>query len=133
MKSKKLFYFFIVLLFTNTLPSQNLDEFAWVNNKDIKYEFVRTSLKLISLDTVVPSKVLVQVNIKDSSFLPIDSLDKQMLLNNLINENRDWATNLLLYSIYEKDAYLLKDIDRSEWTLYGKKEDLKYWIKFLSM
>ena len=133
MKSKKLFYFFIVLLFTNTLNSQNLDEFAWVNNKDIKYEFVRTSLKLISLDTVVPSKVLVQVNIKDSSFLPIDSLDKQMLLNNLINENRDWATNLLLYSIYEKDAYLLKDIDRSEWTLYGKKEDLKYWIKFLSM
>jgi hypothetical protein len=53
-------------------------------------------------------------------------------LERLRNENSDWATNLILYYLYDKDASQLIIFNvRKKW-LRIKEDDIKYWKKFLS-
>jgi len=51
----------------------------------------------------------------------------------LEDENTDWAANLILYDIYERDAALLaRRVDQNRWREYMKYEDIDYWKEELN-
>ena len=53
-------------------------------------------------------------------------------LDNLTNEKSDWATNIVLYYIYEREAMAIAAInDKRENWLQIKENEIEYWGKFL--
>jgi hypothetical protein len=69
----------------------------------------------------------------------VRKLDKQTWLNLLNSPNSDFAANLILYDIYNKDGITLYvwDSDKGEdsfcelWQKHLKDEDLDYWKEHL--
>jgi len=58
--------------------------------------------------------------------------DTAFWLKHLCDENSDWASNLILYYLFDKDASKFIIYDRRKKWLKIKKEDVEYWKKFLS-
>jgi hypothetical protein len=56
--------------------------------------------------------------------------DSIFWINHLTNEKQDWATNLVLYYLYQKDATGLAYLfdSRSKWLKF-KNDDISYWKK----
>jgi len=61
-----------------------------------------------------------------------DKLSKATIMQLLADTTTDWATNLLLYEKYDRDAYLFSTVihKRKDW-LPVKKSDIAYWKKIL--
>jgi hypothetical protein len=97
---------------------------------DTKFEVFRRSLmtrprpKLpgLFLETKLPQ------NVKNN----FSKLSKATIMQLLADTATDWATNLLLYEKYDRDAYLFSTVikTRKEW-LPVKKSDIAYWKKKL--
>ena len=99
-------------------------------NKNIEYNIGLTSTKLYN-DSVVLSKYIVVVNSENAKKALI-SLSKNEILTLLKDRRSDWATNLLLYDLYKRDATLLS-IFRNEksWRKFLSLKDLAYWESYL--
>lgn len=54
------------------------------------------------------------------------------VLKFLSDDKTDWATNLILYYIYQKDAFMLLNSKRAKWAINLKAVDMEYWRKFLA-
>lgn len=99
---------------------------SFIDNKKLNYSIV-----LMTCDTCVPIKnigyrVVVTLTKKEKEI--INKIDKATWLKLLSDSNKDFATNLILYSIYNKDAFILsKNDEQGEWKKYRKDEDLKFW------
>lgn len=89
----------------------------------------------MSCDTCVPIRnigyrVIVELNKKHNSI--VKKISKESWLKLLNNNCTDFAANLLLYSMYNKDALILSKNDSIEsWRKYLKEDDLVYWSKHL--
>jgi hypothetical protein len=103
-----------------------MTDLAFINNKKIKYSIV-----LMSCDTCVPIKNLgyrVKMQLSKEEKIRVRSITSDAWKALLNNCNSDWASNLILYSLYDKDAFLLsKNNDRELWVKYLKKEDFDFW------
>ncbi|MGN6266191.1 MAG: hypothetical protein ACTHM5_10990 [Ginsengibacter sp.] len=112
---------------TKNIPSIDL---SFIKNQKIKYSIV-----LMSCDTCVPIRnigyrVIVELNKKHNSI--VKKISKESWLKLLNNNCTDFAANLLLYSMYNKDALILSKNDSIEsWRKYLKEDDLVYWSKHL--
>ena len=101
---------------------------AFIKNEKFKYSII-----LMSCDTCVPIsnigyRVKVQLSKKEEETVRKITFDTWKELLN--NHNSDWAANLILYSIYDKDAFLLSKNDKRDlWVKYLKKEDFLFWDK----
>jgi hypothetical protein len=123
------------LISCNSKPiDKNKKEFdndiSFINNEKIKYSIV-----LMSCDTCVPIsnigyRVFVELNEKED--LIVKKLKKESWVSLLNDDKSDWAANLLLYYLHDKNAIIFRSKEAVEmWHSYFKKEDLDYWHKTL--
>jgi len=137
MKNYSLFIFLSLIVFGCYAQNNKHNEkikttnLAFISNEKIKYSIV-----LMSCDTCAPIsnigyRVKVKLNKEEESKVRILTSDSwRKLLNNC---NSDWAANLILYSLYDKDAFILsKNNNRNLWVKYLKKEDLDFWNNILN-
>ena len=79
----------------------------------------------------------------DGVFISIrfDTIEKQYLkslkygewIRLLQNNQSDWAANLILYCLFEREAAIFNNgFKREDWVKTMKNEDIVYWKKFLS-
>jgi len=126
----------IILLFSQyKIISQNVDfahkihskEYNFIDNKSLKY-----SCGLVSCDTCVPiSNIGYRVIIKltEREEYLVKDLKIEEWLKLLDNPKKDWAANIILYWIFDKDFLALSRTKRSLWRKYLKKEDIEFWKK----
>lgn len=100
---------------------------CFINNDSVKYSIINTMPDFENGDYVSNSviKVTTLDSLKLSTFR---DLKKRELYELLLNEKTDWATNLILYQLYKKDALLFKVIDtREKWIISQRDKDIAYW------
>lgn len=128
MKIKLLILSIIITLNIGFVSGQTKEENFLLS--DTKFEVFRRSLmtrprpKLpgLFLETKLPKSV------KDN----FNKLSKTIIMQLLADSTTDWATNLLLYEKYNRDAYLFFTVihARKDW-LPMKKSDIAHWKKKL--
>lgn len=124
-----------ILLFCSC-HAQTRDSLTKENSEKVNVSFVnndsiRHSIILLTCDTCVPIsnigyRVLVQMSKENMKAVKLLSKERWIAL--LEDKRSDWAANLILYYIYNKDAWLLSRRDsRDLWVKYLKEEDVKFW------
>ena len=110
-------------IFQNNLNSQRT---AFIDNDKINY-----LIAIMSCDTCVPISIIgyrVVINLSQEEEDIVKKIDYQDWMSLLSNEQSDWAANLILYYIFDRDSKLLSRVkSRKEWKKYKKKEDLEFW------
>lgn len=102
----------------------------FINNRTIKYNIL-----LIACDTCAPIhdigyRVRISLSAKEDSI--IKHISKRQWLSMLNDKKTDFAANLLLYQLYEREAIMFLQIkDASDWRLAMKDDDLYYWRRTL--
>ncbi|MGV8994477.1 MAG: hypothetical protein ACOH1O_10280 [Flavobacterium sp.] len=72
------------------------------------------------------------LDLTDNQLQKIESLRCDELLILLKDDKTDWATNLILYYIYEESAALFYpdyDDTRQKWLRFSKGNDIKFWTE----
>ncbi len=101
-------------------------DLSFINNEKIKHSIV-----LMSCDTCAPirnigNRVVIELTKKEQE--AVKKISKENWLKLLNSETSDFSANLILYSLYDKDAFiLLRNDDKEQWRKYMKTEDLDYW------
>ncbi len=96
------------------------NQMEFINNKSLKYQII-----ILACDTCAPIsnigyRVLVELSNNERKLIKKISYAEWMRL--LISEKSDWAANLILYNLFDRDASLLARRDtRSLWLKYLKK------------
>ena len=102
----------------------------FINNRTIKYNIL-----LVACDTCAPIhdigyRVRISLSAKEDSI--IKHISKRQWLSMLTDKKTDFAANLLLYQLYEREAIMFLQIkDASDWRLAMKDDDLYYWRRTL--
>lgn len=131
---------FLVILFLLSTLGSNVQgqpierkttmDLTFINNKKIKYY-----IGLVACDTCAPIinigyRVVVELSEKEQEI--IKKINSKTWLKLLNNDSTDYAANLILYDIYDKDALILSMYDSKElWNKYLKKDDLEHWSNLL--
>ena len=90
---------------------------------------------MVACDSCVPIhdigyRVCIKLSNKEDSI--IKTIKRETWLSLLQDSTTDYATNALLYSLYERDAIvLLYHRDINDWRLSMKESDLIYWKKHI--
>jgi hypothetical protein len=124
--------FFFVLINCNSqkdskmAPKNKKTDILFIQNDSIKYEVV-----LLACDTCVPISSIgyrVRVKLSEKELGVAEKISYEDWINLLNNNKTDWAANLILYYLFDKDAFLLARSDNRElWIKNLKEDDLKYW------
>lgn len=102
----------------------------FINNRTIKYNIL-----LVACDTCAPIhdigyRVLISLSAKEDSI--IKHISKRQWLSMLNDKKTDFAANLLLYRLYEREAIVLLHYNNApEWRQAMKENDLHYWQQTL--
>ena len=102
----------------------------FINNRTIKYNIL-----LVACDTCAPIhdigyRVRISLSAKEDSI--IKHISKRQWLSMLNDKKTDFAANLLIYQLYEREAIMFLQIkDASDWRLAMKDDDLYYWRRTL--
>jgi len=139
----KMFYFYIfVIIIINVCNGQieqiekkqkkehNQIDLSFIQNKKMKY-----TIALKSCDSCIPIKnigykVILSLNNNQKDI--VKKIEKRTWIKLLHDNDKDSAANLILYSINNREAFLLTTINsEEEWRKYLKEKDLEYWIKNL--
>ena len=106
------------------------NELSFINNKRVNF-----SIKKVACDTCFPIfdvgyRVSVKLTPKQDSI--IVRMKRREWLSLLNDETTDYAANILLYYIYNRDAIvLLYNRSIREWRAAMKEDDILYWEKRL--
>ncbi len=116
---------------TNSCKSLEKEISSWINNENFDYSIVRASDFKDGVAQYIGHRVMLTLSDKQIDiFKNIDNKTWLKLMNNL---NTDFAANLILYYLYEKDpiAIIVVDGDIKLWRAIAKKDDLTYWREHL--
>ena len=100
-------------------------KWTFISNETLKH-----SIGLVACDSCVPIRnkgyrVIVHLTAEERQ--EIKSIDCREWMSLLNDTTSDYAANLILYSIYDKDAHLLSRRDSREiWIKYSKVDDLAF-------
>jgi len=99
---------------------------------DTKFEVLRHSTLILKSINKNPSALYLKVVLPQNVKKNFSKLSKATVLQLLTDTATDWATNLLLYDKYERDAFLFSTVikSRKEW-LPIKKSEIDYWKRKL--
>src|SRR5947209_7344851 len=130
MKTKYFYIISFLFLILNSVIAQNKTKF--LNNSSIRFEIWRQSLQMIDSNKIISTKYFIEINLNNKQRRILKSLSKKDWIRLLNDNNSDWATNLVLYDIYKKDAFLFNSVlkTRNEWILSNKSNDISYWKNF---
>ena len=139
MKNKIKHYLIFAFIFTLTNLCLVKSIFGQPNkcffeNDSIKFGYGRVGTRWLGNNKVIPSKYIVLVKSRDSVLECFKKNNKREILKLLKDPKTDWATNLLLYCLYKRDAieYNVVITDRKKWLLLNeKRNEIKYWTKHL--
>ncbi len=123
----------ILLIMTLSVKSLFAQELSsWIDNNTFKYKIVRVSLQLKTEEKAVPSKYLIKAELPENARNDLKKLTKKEWLALLSNDKSDWAANLFLYDLFERDAFLFNTTkNREQWCLSLKQKDIDFWKKKL--
>ncbi|MDJ1495241.1 hypothetical protein QNI19_20040 [Cytophagaceae bacterium DM2B3-1] len=111
---------------------QTLDLLTRLCNDSIQYTVTRISPKYVGVDRLSSPKNIISVEIGDEDMKLLKSIKRDEWITALHDTKKDWAANLLLYTLYEKDATTFIIIKtREKWVNTYKEEDIKFWEKIL--
>lgn len=104
-----------------------------IKNKNISFE-VYTYHMDFTEDERPKSNKLIETNIKNHAVWDcIKTLTTDQWIYLLNKPESDWAANLILYQLYEREAILFSYIirRREDWIGYRRDGDIAYWKAFL--
>jgi hypothetical protein len=113
----------LVSIFAN---SQNLKCMNGLNNDSIRYGFAYQSGEYYGKKLKL-AKHVVDIKLTKEEVREINKLSYKEWISLPEHEKTDFAFNLVLYYIYEKDAALLVDEKMQDWKQYQKTNDVNYW------
>lgn len=104
----------------------------YFSNDSIRYNIIYVSHSVLSKENDHTSKHYVSIRLSKQYRNFLLEKDSSFWFERLRNNDSDWATNLILYYLYDRDATPLTVFkDRKKW-LKIKNDDIKYWHEFLS-
>ena len=94
------------------------------------------NILLVACDTCVPiinKGYRVRVKLTDKQKSIVKKIEKEMWKHLLSDKKTDFAANLILYDIYDKDAILLFGLGNNirDWRKNLKRDDTLFWLKKL--
>lgn len=114
----------------NSTPAKLHSDTKFIDNRTIKYKIMK-----VACDTCVPITDIgyrVQISLSAHEDSLISHISKVQWLNMLGSERTDFAANLLLYRLYEREAIVLLHYNNApEWRQAMKENDLHYWQQTL--
>jgi hypothetical protein len=135
--TKKIFMKFnlivVMLCFCLIAHSQDTICKLKITNEEVSFNVYRYGMDFTA-KTKPKSNMVIETNIKDVALWKrIKSLPTEQWLCLLNNPKSDWAANLILYQLYDKDAILFSKIKkREDWIGFRRDEDIAYWKIFLT-
>ena len=127
--------YILVILFIATsvilrarINNQGTNTLSFITNNKIKYEIV-----LVACDTCVPIRNIgYRINLVMTARQKaiIEKINDETWLKLLENPSKDFAANIILYSLYKKDAIIFFEYkDVYDWKRARKQKDARYWKK----
>ena len=101
-----------------------------------KNDSIKFTIVFVSPSVADPKRKMsgryVQLNMAKECEMLLLKKDFAFWMRHLTNEKEDWATNLVLYYLYRKDATAIAYLfsTREKW-LKIKKDEVKYWSQKL--
>jgi hypothetical protein len=130
----KVMLIFLICFFVGLKSYCQFDSLShqFFDNDSVRYDIIYVSHGVLSKDSNHISKHYIRVRMSKVYRNYLVKKDSVFWLDRLRNDRSDWATNLILYYLYDKDAStLIVFNDRKKW-LRIKYDDIRYWRKFLS-
>lgn len=130
MKNRLLIFGIVTILKVGFANAQIMGKELILSNT--KFEVLRHSTAIFDSTNKNPSALYLKVDLPQNVKDNFGKLSKATVLQLLADTATDWATNLLLYEKYNRDAYLFFTVihARKDW-LPMKKSDIAYWKKKL--
>jgi hypothetical protein len=103
---------------------------AFIHNDSLSFVVLRKSGELLDNGGYKPISYSIRVKISKEQREICKQISNDQWLGLLQDEKTDWAANLILYDLFEKDAltYLNTYKSRSVWIKLGQRDaDIKYW------
>lgn len=127
--------YILIILFIATsvtlrarINNQGTNTLSFITNNKIKYEIV-----LVACDTCVPIRNMgYRINLVMTARQKaiIEKINDETWLKLLENPSKDFAANIILYSLYKKDAIIFFEYkDVYDWKRARKQKDARYWKK----
>jgi hypothetical protein len=102
------------------------DSLIFISNRKIKHTIVLASCDTCSPITTKGWRIVVEMTEKEEEVAR--KLKKKEWMALLNDSKKDWAANLILYYIFDKEAGLLYRHDKRKfWIGYLKQIDVKFW------
>jgi hypothetical protein len=118
----------VVLNFINVAIGQGGNMFAGVTDDSVKFEICRVGPNFIGSGKISRPQILIKVTSGKIDSKLLKKLKRSDWLKGLSDPRTDWAVNLLLYHIYEKDATSFLVIkSRAQWIRNNRASDIRYW------
>ena len=109
---------------------QQETDIQFINNQDLHYKILK-----IACDSCFPIHDIgyrVRINLSNKEDSIIKTIKRETWLSLLQDSTTDYATNALLYGLYDREAIvLLCHRDINDWRLSMKESDLIFWKKHI--
>lgn len=103
---------------------------SFIDNRTIKYKIMKVACDTCAPIRDIGYRVRIRLSVREDSL--IRHISKGQWLSMLSSKQTDFAANLLLYRLYERDALVLLYVkNASDWRLSMKADDLHYWQQTL--
>ncbi len=132
MKMHLLLFLFSLIVFgcqaQDHKPTKNKKtmDLSFIDNKKTKHAIVMMACRTCAPITNLGYRVVVTLSDEEQN--KIKNITPEKWLSLLNDSSSDFSANLMLYSLYDKDAFILSQNNSEEsWHKYLKKEDLGFW------
>ena len=111
-------------------PVQRQADVRFIDNRTLMYKIMKVACDTCAPIRDIGYRVRISLSAREDSL--IRHISKGQWLSMLSSKQTDFATNLLLYRLYERDALVLLYVkNASNWRLSMKADDLHYWQQTL--
>lgn len=109
-----------------------------MQNDSIGFKLALTTYNPVEDTAYIPMKyhILIENQPKQIILDHYAQMDTSMIFSLLNNPDYDWATNLILYNIYDIDAIFFSAFDimtRENWLGYFQNRDISMWKEFFQL
>lgn len=106
---------------------------TWLNNDSIKFGTGTTMIQFLDSNKFTGGDYRVVLKLSKPRRDSLKQITNKEWLALLADNKTDWAANVCLYSLYEKDAITIGGVrSANEWKKYHYyKEDIDYWKALL--
>lgn len=130
MKSTLKIFLSILILKNSLLFSQDKNKILILINDSIKYKILLIGPTILPDEKYQPTKQIVLINLSDEEKNYYQTLSINEWVKLLSDTKTDWATNLILYWLFEKEASKLK-LGKNKWKKIYKAKEIDVWKSFL--